>query len=771
MSYFISKWDSQVSIYKINDVQIGYDSQYRDIPVPATGNTIKGFEFDETVWAADTLVNNHTKIPVVWDSHLGQDRVSGIGDDEDCLVENIEIEYLGQPDDQEDTDFWSPRINHGYFYDTQSEFYLFSDDSITVYPRVDQYHISDTDITISGGNYLDLEFNPKSGIPVLARTYRWDSNTGSYLIDDIAYKVDEFSSTATDNSLITVMNDSIFWDNLSLGKKEFITQDLRFIFNQQVSTSVGRIIPNLLSYNDDELEATESVATTLNQSNERHHLQYSPVDRYAPIQIFLESVGTTIEYTVVEEFTVGGTEEVIIDYDLGILRFGTDEAGGVPPVGYTIHASYNKTMAVEYEPEYSRDYLLGKDTSNTNPINKFTADGFIFLKSKSQDIESLILSAELPEISENYFGPTYIGNSFSRIVGTVLDTEGLPVEGQRVRFEILSGFPTVNFSGDSIAFGISNSDGEAKTILTPPRTITDVGGVTDTVLSVSGLDALQIEGYTPPSLNESLFVFAIHTTDDILGIPKADLLTFYEDYIQEQETLSSQTKGPLIDIDISNFGSFSWISGAFEDFIKWEILHRAYFDLQTPTTYEVGDIRTGKKTIVSELDATAVNPHTGTTPAFVPLQPSTYELTESGVLLSFDSTLPAIGATYKGYLVTGPILVTLRASTINERDQKTIYSNEIDILIDINDSAKGLQLIDTINSMPSGLLNNAHFWDSEVDGLEHVQITASGLLPIGWRLRSPGITLASALDGITFLDINPLTDPSDTIGFSFTVEV
>jgi hypothetical protein len=63
--------------------------------------------------------------------------------------------------------------------------------------------------------------------------------------------------------------------------------------------------------------------------------------------------------------------------------------------------------------------------------------------------------------------------------------------------------------------------------------------------------------------------------------------------------------------------------------------------------------------------------------------------------------------------------------------------------------------------MPSGLLGNAYFWDQQNIELESVNITTSGLLPIGWRIRSDGITIAAALDGITFLDLNPLSEPSD----------
>jgi hypothetical protein len=775
MAFFSSSFDIQLIIYRTVGTGnlTGFQSQYATKPVPATGKKIEGFKFDETFWRSDLEENNAIVQPTNWDSFSGgleENFQSGVGDGDDLKVEEVIIENKG--DDAESQEVWLPKILHGYFYGGKEEYYLYSDDAVTEYPTVSGLWVSELDTTISGGNYLELDFVPKPGIPVLARSYKWNNTEGYYEIDDSANHVIEFTPKFIDEdeAPITEAGDEIIWPNLSLGYKEFITREnSKVIFNQNVVKQVGRYLTTFSGYSSDEIGAMELVGTTDGTDYQELHLDFVPIDRLATAQILVTDGTVATEYLVVSEFSIGGSEEVVIDYDLGILKFGSSTEGGRPNAALSVYASYFKTFALEYEPENSRNHLIDS-TANINPINRFKGDGFVFIRQKASDPATLELSADLPEISEDYFGPLYLGNDFSKLLATVKSTSGETIEGQRVYFELLT-TSVGSFGNDTLGEGLSNSDGVAKTLYNPPRTIDDIGGVTDTVSTTLGESTLFLSDYIPPSNEETLFLFQVHAEDNILGIPKADLLSFYETYIQEQGSTAGQSTGPTISINISTLGDFTWVLGAYQDLIKWEILHRSFHDFSTPTIYEVGDLRTGKKTIVATLDASAVNPHTGTTPAFMPLQPSAFTVTDSGTYVQFPEELSQITSSglHKSYMVVGPTKATVRAYTINDRTGQTIYSNTIDILIDIPETANGIVHIDAINSVPSGLVGNAYFYDQEEIELEHVNITSTGLMPLGWRIRSPDITIASALDSITFLDINPLTEPDDTIEHEFTI--
>jgi hypothetical protein len=769
MGHFVNIFDIQVNIFTSSSLELttGFKSKYKDIPFPGVGKTIQGWAFDKKYWTSSKQQNDLSVEPTLWDPLISQKDTfqSGIGDTDDLLVEDIQSQYIGSGSVTDEV--WSPVINHGYFYLLEDEFYLYSDDSITLYPASGQLVSSDIDITISGGSYLDYDLEPKPGIPILCRSFTW--NGSFYKVADEFRKVISFTSKiqSDGSTLPTKIGDEILWENINTSVKEFIVLPDKFIFNQEVVSSVGRTLSDTTNFNNFDLQSMELVGSTTDLDLQEHHLKYAPVSRGKPVQVLLYDGISLQEYTIVESFT-SALNEVKVDYDLGTLQFNSGNAK--PLVGSSIYVAYWKTFALEYEPINSRDTIIDSQV-DINPLTKFKADGFVFINAKLNDPASINLSADLAIIGNDFYGPLFIGNAFTKIVAQVLTSTGDIVEGQEVFFEIVSGPSSVSFGPDTISLAITNNLGLATTLFNAPGTVDQLGGATDEVITVSGLSSLFIEDYIPPTSSEDLFVFQVHTEDSILGIPKSSLLEFYEDFISQQATISGQTHGPLIDINIDSFGDYSWITGAFQDFIKWEVLHRTFNDLATPVVYDTDDLTTGKKSVIAVFDADAINPHTGGTGAFVPLQPSSSVITSSGVLLNFDQTLPDTGSTYKSYLVVGPTLAKLRAYTTNERTGQVIYSNTIDILIDIAPSSQGLVHIDLINTVPSGLLGNAYHFDQDGIDLDPVEITVSGLLPLGFRIRSSGITLASALDGITFLDINPLTYPDDRISHEFSVEV
>jgi hypothetical protein len=753
MAAFTESIDTQVSIYQRvgNGPAIGTKSKWVDTPVPGTGKTIEGFIFDDKRWGGILDENEAHFVPVLWDpSTIGvKDYISpGIGDNNDLLLTSVQSNRI------DGDDIWQPRLHHGFYYSENEEYYLHSDDAVV--------DIVPSGLVASGGNTIQLSYVPKPGIPILARGYKWDSEAGTYLPDRTIRKVIELNGEFTESGQVRAQDgDTIFWENVNTSEEEwtlnYSTVPPTAIFNQDIAKAIGQnhiTISGLSQFLIDELDL---LGVANGYENEQFHLTYSPVSRDHDVTIYSDYYGTSFQvYSIVEDFTVSGVNEVKLDYDLGTVTFGSSGEGGLVPYGVTVRAAYTKTVGIEYEPEHTKDYIES-NTADLNPIRRFSGNGFVFIRNRSEEIASLELEALLPEISSDFYGPLLLGNNFATIQATAYSLAGEPVEGQEITFEII-GADIGTFGASDTSSAYSNSRGQARTLYNPPRTIDDLGGVTDDVTITASGSQLFLSEYSPASDSASLFLFQIAREDNILGIPRSQLPEFYEAFLAEEDL-----EGPYITHNLSSSFDSAWdgLSLLLQQAVKWEVWHRTVHGLATPVTYEPGDLRTGKKTVIAQFDATAVNPHTGTTPAIVPVQPLSYTIDSSGLgtTVSFEEELPLVasGTAHRAYMVVGPSKVAIRAKTTNATTGQIILSNTIEILIDIPDAAKGLFDIETLNSIPSGLLNNANLYEQSEEDLEEVQLLEStGLLPLGWRIRSTGITLASALNGLTFLDLNPL---------------
>lgn len=750
MPAFTVTIDTQISIFeRIGDgPTIGVESKWGTTPFPSTQKTIDGFFFDDKKWGGQLDKNDAHFVPVLWDpTSIGvRDLINpGIGDNNDLLLTSINTRYM------DDQNVWSPRIHHGFYYSEGEEFYLHSD-SATI-------DFVGSGLLLESGNIQQLSYVPKEGIPVLAMSYEWKPDEGIYVPYRSIRKVIEFEGRYTDDGQLRAQDgNTIFWGNVNSSEEQFFldytTTPPTAIFNQNINRAIGSNFPTLSGLNAHEIDSLDDLGIATGIAGEEFHLKYSPVSRDFPVSVYSDYYGTSFqEYTVVEEFTVSGLNQVVLDYDLGIVKFGSEGLGGVAPLGSTVRAAYRLTAGIEYEPKDSKDYVEGAFL-DLNPIRRFSGSGFVFIRNRTEEIYSLELEAILTEISENYYGPLLLGNNFASIRATAYTENGEAVEGQEITFEII-GLDIGTFGASTEATAFTNAHGQATTLYNPPRTIDTLGGVTDSVTITASGSQLYLSDYVPASEDSSLFLFQIAKQDTILGIPRADLPAFYTDFLAEEGT-----EGPYITHDLSDSFSDAWqgLSVLLANAVKWEVWHREVHGIPTPIIYEPSDLRTGKKTVIAQYDATAINPHTGTTPAIVPVQPVSFTASGVGTVVNFDETLTVIDPTsvHKSYLVVGPSRVTIRAKTTNERTGQTILSNEIDILIDIPDAAKGLFEIETLNSIPSGLLTNFNMYDSvEEDGQIINLVESAGLLPLGWRLRSTGITLASALNGLTFLDLNP----------------
>lgn len=751
MAAFSSIFDTQVVVYRqVGDgPAIGLDSKWADEPFPATNKEIDGFLFDQKKWNGVLDDNEVHFVPVLWDTSTAGVRSLvdlGIGDNNDLLVTQPNSQSINYEN------VWRPQVRHGFYYVDNDEYYLYSDDGVVDCPTASGIVASGID-----GLTFQLSFEPKPGIPLTMRSYRFDRDEQAYVPDiEVTKKVEFTGQYTVSGQLLAQSGDVIFWDNVNTSEKEFTltynSSPPTLYTNQQIAEKIGDFYATTSGLNQAELDALDTVGIADGSDFQQLNLTYSPVDSGMDICIYSDYLGIEYKkYSIVDEFTVSGQDEVILDTDLGLVTFGTETEGGLPTPGSTFRASYYKIPCLEYEPINTRDYAE-EVVADLNPIRRYSGNGFVHLRRSELEIDALELSAELAEISENYYGPLFLGNAFAVLNCLALAATGETIEGQEIEFEIL-GTQIGGFGSDNNVFAMTNAVGVASTLYNPPRTLDDISGVT-TAVAPNGLggSSLFIENYEPEA-TEPVSLFQVAREDLILGIPKTSLRPYYEDFL----TLNDLT-GPEITHNLDG-DNIAWAGSAIADSIKWEVWHREVHGLAVPLTYEDGDLKTGKKTVLSKLDANAVNPHTGTTPAVVPVLSENVIVTTSGLTeIQFTETLqtPTDKTAHKSYVVAGAQKVQIRAKTVNEKTGKIIYSNTIEILIDLPDSARGLLDTSVLNATSTGVLGNAVLFDQDGTPLDPVVLTASGNVPLGWRLRSAGVSLASAIDRITFIDLNAI---------------
>lgn len=189
----------------------------------------------------------------------------------------------------------------------------------------------------------------------------------------------------------------------------------------------------------------------------------------------------------------------------------------------------------------------------------------------------------------------------------------------------------------------------------------------------------------------------------------------------------------------------------------WEARHRLLLGLITPQEYN-RDLRNGRKQIVSVWDEDAVHPRTGALGAFAPLQATDITYSGANTILTFSGVvLDLPGGDLDGYFVVSDPAVDFKATTYNSQIGQNIESNEITINMQVPDSLNGTYLIEDINDVPTNLVSWAL----------NSTIHEGRRLPLGLRLRTSGATIASALNGVTYLDINkPVSQ-----GFGFRVQL
>lgn len=750
---------------------LGSFSNYTSTANPNTGNLIQGWKWDERIWSDETSENNATTLPVNWDpttSGVTESYFqSGIGSNRDLEFKEVAHIPSSGLNKVDIFNVWSPKINHGYYYDFQKEGYLYSDDSELQFLSLSG--VVEALPSVSGFNEVTLSGIPKIGVPISVEQFQWDNSDGKYVASGIRKKIHftgQLDSEGEELSTWDSNKQAILWDNIDQTEDEFIITTSgvlpKVVLNRQYVTEIGGgTVPSGLEF----------LGYTDGSANQQFHTKWSPIDRTLSVNIYsyITSSGTITPWEAVDFDTTLSGNQVKVDYDLGILEFGDSTVSGqnIPSVGSSIGAHYYRTFQVEYEPEDTSDCILPTET-NINPIYRQSSNGFVYLSTQLEDPASIELRAALPEVQNNVFGPLNIGNALSAVIATVKDSKGKVLEDQTVDFFITSVPSAGSFANSSTASATTDFNGEAKVYYTPPRSVQDIGeNITASGWSqtnsptdpeYSGIN--QITTFNTESLLiegdlDNIFLYEVRTDDPLQGYLNslldhgdslAQLTDYYTDFFDEQD-----------------------IQGATRD-IEWEQTHRSVWNLAQPLLFDANN-NLGKKKLVSYIDSTALNPHTFEPGAVAPMQPIDVRSVGAGEYdVVFDSSsneipepsgskFPSPSGTLYSYFLVAPTIVKLQASVFNSRLNQSILSNEISIKLEIPSYLSGLWTLDSINQN--------HI--DEVSELLASGITASGQkVPLGWRLRSSSVTLAAALDGVTFLDVNRQWnyDPWDPDTFS-----
>jgi len=684
--------------------------------------------------------NDINRGPVFWDPNLSVFVPSmfdtGIGGGKDLRYEGVVEEFFN------DEAYWRPQVQHGWYYFGQIGSYMYSDGgTIELFPS------SGIDVANSG-MVLTLAHLPKTGIPMIARQY-YRVNTEDYGVEEI---YNEFAKVA-------------YFSGRYVGGVELDTWD--DVAKTITWSNVDHTIPEMMVYYDmDPLSSGETTVTaTLNndytfpvgaipsgvwedlffigvakgEAWEAWNLPYFPVMPSSP-HVFLYDAGTIYpsgEWSVITSITdfVNSGEQVLVDHDMGVLYFGDGvHSGLVPTPGKSIGVYYTCTPGVEYEVDSTPDLTTAWDTA-IELFKKGDHRNFLILSRGISDPDTITLEADLPTMSPTY-GPLAVGNQYSLLTATVLDTTETPLENQAVTFFFngdRGGTSLGNLAADTVT-GTTNAKGKAYARLQSPDTVYDLGEFID-LEDMGATNQLLLRSVSPADSGvDNVFVYGIYSDDEVLGQP-----------LPSDEALDAFfTRADVDDVPYGNIVQQR----------AWEELRRAGWEgLGMPVQYT--GFPGGRKKLVAQWSTSALNPHTGQLGCWTALRPDSMTTVDSGIMLSFGTSLPVTDSGIEGFFVVAPALATLQAKTYNQRRNYWIYSNEIDVFVDVSEEGKGTWYLDAANALPSGVIPGS-------------LAAASGEIPFGWRLTSlsPMFTAASALDNLTFLDINP---PA-VLGVSFVVD-
>lgn len=667
---------------------------------------------------------------------------SGVGDKDfgDLYLNDIKEMSI------DNNTLWIPEIRNGHYFRYKTPFFLYSDNS-----RI-QYLTSSNNR--SNRNYIKLDAEPEMTSPILAASFKRNPKTNTPDYDIHVHQCADFTGIYLNEEEQETVTSAgkILWDNVDFTKKEFIVDntiegETSLYFNRDYIKTHG-VVPTVFQ----DLAACEILGSSDGSNYQVYKLKYFPVLADDSFHLYVVSDFTWTEWERVDSwFDLINSDPTylnnryFVDKDLGIVYLGSNNNGGVPVIGDILVACYSSTLRIEYEEAETKN-ILDATEADVNPITQHINQGFVVITHNQLEAASIVLDINKPRIpftsQPPEYGPITIGSDYALLRATVKSTEGNAIPGKLVGFTMIpSGIGYLDGAEESSS--ITDGIGQAYSSYQPPVSTDTLGFYT--VTTRASTHPSYTSGYKDVIIKDSnaglelqednLYIYQVLKDDIILGYDNVD------DWITAQ-------------IADGNLEVPSWaITSELES--KWRDEIRIKYDLKEwngSDEFNSTGVLTGRKVVVYKIDPTgaseyegdnwdsnAINPITGELGAVVPLRPEFIEKINDASdefnnyyrLIYPEAAIPDCdpddsGNPIGGYWVVSPRTIKFRASCWSEFYNRIIYSNEITVRI----------------SMPEYMLG-----EYLTPLLEKV--------PYGWRIPSETSSMASGIDGATFITINP----------------
>jgi len=623
---------------------------------------------------------------------------------------------------------WLPAIQSGYYFRYKTPYFYYSDNS-----RIQYVDPDDNDS--SGRNVVTLDVEPNPTMPIMAASFRRHKISRSISYRTKIEHRSTFSGTWSGGEELETITAAgrIVWDNVDLTKKEFVidttTEGTVYLrFNRDFVRTFG-VIPTVY----EELSLCEFLGSSDGSDYQVYILENFPVIADSTFKLYLVNLGakTWTEMQRVDTWfdllqaSVGSVPKYFVDRDLGIVYFADASCGGVPPVGRGIAARYQTTLRIEYE-EADRSTDITAWDADTNPVSQHIHQGFVCVTHEDIAAAGIVLGIDkspIPFVSDPIeYGPITVGSDTAILEATVTNVNGIPVPGTTVSFAVgPQGIGYLN--GSTSSSGLTSGAGKAYSSYQPPVSANSLGYYSVIVrdsthpsytahreVIISDTEA-NLEGH-----ESSTYLYQILKDDLLLGYDGLDDWIYY--------ALDTPT----------------WVQDA-EDYAQWKAELIEEYNIKPWVGVEQNGTISGRKVVVYQTtqDPDAIHPITGASGAIIPLRPELIEkITDTtdpyygqyrliypeDAILDCDpddSDVP-VG----GYWIATVRTVVFQAHCWSPYYNRTIHSNKIAARV----------------SLPTYLLG------------EYVTEQLKKI-PFGFKLPDADDSVASGLNGATFLTINP----------------
>jgi hypothetical protein len=223
------------------------------------------------------------------------------------------------------------------------------------------------------------------------------------------------------------------------------------------------------------------------------------------------------DWVRVKRITEHGPSDKVyqLNPDQGTIFFGNGISGAIPTKYKKIVVGYKTSVRIEYEPESSADYWVGRDTDLNLSRNSLNS-GFLYLSRKELIPDNISISFSVDAIT---------ALDFAELSAIVRDKDGDPVPSVDLTFNIVNG------NGDLDEETLTtDSNGAAKTVFIPSGQIVDMGIFV--YLYEAGDDAETL-GVARPNIyvdNEGIVNSIVIAEEDVIDPPEeVFLFKVYDD--------------------------------------------------------------------------------------------------------------------------------------------------------------------------------------------------------------------------------------------------